>query len=163
VTHTDLSGVLGALVTPFTPDGGEIDAGALEAHVERLIQEGVHGLLPGGSTGEFTTLSLDERKQLTELVVKAAGGRVPVVAGTGALSTRDAIDLTSRSAHRGDDAEHLAYGAAKGGLLALTKGIARGFDADGVLADAVAPGWVGTELAAGELDRTCSPARRWAR
>jgi NAD(P)-dependent dehydrogenase (short-subunit alcohol dehydrogenase family) len=59
------------------------------------------------------------------------------------------INITSRSAHRGDDAEHLAYGAAKGGLLALTKGIARGYAADGVLAYAIAPGWVATDLAAG--------------
>jgi NAD(P)-dependent dehydrogenase (short-subunit alcohol dehydrogenase family) len=62
------------------------------------------------------------------------------------------VNVTSRSAHRGDDADHLAYGAAKGGLLALTKGIARGYAQDNVLAYAVAPGWVGTELAAGELD-----------
>lgn len=61
------------------------------------------------------------------------------------------INLTSRSAHRGDDAEHLAYGAAKGGLLALTKGIARGYGRDGILAYAVAPGWVATELAAGAI------------
>lgn len=61
------------------------------------------------------------------------------------------VNVTSRSAHRGDDAEHLAYGAAKGGLLSLTKGIARGFAGDGVLAYAVAPGWVGTDLAAGRV------------
>jgi NAD(P)-dependent dehydrogenase (short-subunit alcohol dehydrogenase family) len=62
------------------------------------------------------------------------------------------VNVTSRSAHRGDDADHLAYGAAKGGMLALTKGIARGYARDGVLAYAVAPGWVGTDLAAGHLD-----------
>jgi 3-oxoacyl-[acyl-carrier protein] reductase len=62
------------------------------------------------------------------------------------------VNLTSRSAHRGDDADHLAYGAAKGALLALTKGIARGYAPENVLAYALAPGWVGTELAAGELD-----------
>jgi 4-hydroxy-tetrahydrodipicolinate synthase len=104
VTHTNLSGVLVALVTPFTADGSEIDAAALEAHVDRLIREGAHGLVPGGSTGEFTTLTLDERKQLTELVVKAAGGRVPVVAGTGALSTRDALDLAAHAAQAGASA-----------------------------------------------------------
>jgi NAD(P)-dependent dehydrogenase (short-subunit alcohol dehydrogenase family) len=60
------------------------------------------------------------------------------------------VNVASRSSHRGDDAEHLAYGAAKGGLLALTKGIARGYARDGVLAYAVAPGWVATDLAAGE-------------
>jgi NAD(P)-dependent dehydrogenase (short-subunit alcohol dehydrogenase family) len=57
------------------------------------------------------------------------------------------INVTSRSAHRGDDAEHLAYGAAKGGLLALTKGIARGYGKDNILAYAVAPGWVATDIA----------------
>jgi NAD(P)-dependent dehydrogenase (short-subunit alcohol dehydrogenase family) len=62
------------------------------------------------------------------------------------------VNITSRSAHRGDDADHLAYGAAKGGLLALTKGIARGYAKDDVLAYAVAPGWVGNDVAAGELD-----------
>ncbi|TSI19669.1 SDR family NAD(P)-dependent oxidoreductase [Brevibacterium aurantiacum] len=62
------------------------------------------------------------------------------------------VNITSRSAHRGDDAEHLAYGAAKGGLLSLTKGIARGFGNKGILAYAVAPGWVDTGLASGEID-----------
>lgn len=57
------------------------------------------------------------------------------------------VNITSRSAHRGDDAEHLAYGAAKGGLLALTKGIARGFGKENILAYAVAPGWVATDIA----------------
>ena len=57
------------------------------------------------------------------------------------------VNVASRSAHRGDDADHLAYGAAKGGLLALTRGIARGFAAERVLAYAVAPGWVATEIA----------------
>ncbi|MGN7199564.1 SDR family NAD(P)-dependent oxidoreductase [Arthrobacter sp. SAFR-044] len=57
------------------------------------------------------------------------------------------INVTSRSAHRGDDAEHLAYGAAKGGLLALTKGIARGYARENVLAYAIAPGWVATDIA----------------
>ena len=62
------------------------------------------------------------------------------------------VNVASRSSHRGDDADHLAYGAAKGGLLALTKGIARGFARDNVLAYAVAPGWVATDLAADEID-----------
>jgi NAD(P)-dependent dehydrogenase (short-subunit alcohol dehydrogenase family) len=56
------------------------------------------------------------------------------------------INVTSRSAHRGDDAEHLAYGASKGGLLALTKGIARGYGKENILAYAVAPGWVATDI-----------------
>ncbi len=58
------------------------------------------------------------------------------------------VNVTSRAAHRGDDAEHLAYGAAKGGLQALTKGIARAFAGDRVLAYDVAPGWVLTDMMA---------------
>jgi len=57
------------------------------------------------------------------------------------------INMASRSSHRGDDAQHLAYGAAKGGLLALTKGIARSFSASGTLAYAIAPAWVRTDMA----------------
>ncbi|OFI39524.1 short-chain dehydrogenase [Arthrobacter sp. SW1] len=65
------------------------------------------------------------------------------------------VNVASRSAHRGDDAGHLAYGAAKGGLLALTKGIARGYGRDGILAYAVAPGWVATDIAAaGGIDES---------
>ncbi len=57
------------------------------------------------------------------------------------------INMASRSSHCGDDADHLAYGAAKGGLLALTKGISRSYAHQGILAYALAPGWVRTEMA----------------
>jgi len=57
------------------------------------------------------------------------------------------INMASRSSHRGDGPEHLAYGAAKGGLLALTKGIARGYAHENILAYAIAPGWVRTAMA----------------
>src|SRR5919206_46022 len=87
-------GVLPALVTPFTPDGEAIDTGALAGFVERLVGAGVGGLVPGGSTGEFTTLSNAERRALVEVTVEAAAGRVPVVAGTGALSTRETVELS---------------------------------------------------------------------
>lgn len=60
------------------------------------------------------------------------------------------MNVTSRSAHRGDDIEHLAYGAAKGGLLALTRGMARGLARERIYAYAVSPGWVATDLAADE-------------
>jgi dihydrodipicolinate synthase/N-acetylneuraminate lyase len=61
MSHSDLTGILVALVTPFTADGSEIDAAALERHVDRLVAAGVHGLVPGGSTGEFVALTFDER------------------------------------------------------------------------------------------------------
>jgi 4-hydroxy-tetrahydrodipicolinate synthase len=96
-----LQGVLVALVTPFTADGAEIDVPRLQAHVDRLVTAGVHGLVPGGSTGEFTVLTLAERKQLTEECVKAADGRVPVIAGTGALSTAEAVELSRHASEVG--------------------------------------------------------------
>lgn len=99
--HNPLHGVLVALVTPFTSDAADIDVPVLREHVDRLIQAGVHGLVPGGSTGEFTALTLAERKQLTEECVKAADGRVPVVAGTGALSTAEAVELGRHAAEVG--------------------------------------------------------------
>jgi 4-hydroxy-tetrahydrodipicolinate synthase len=94
-------GVLPALITPFTEDGGAIDTHALAANVERLIGAGVGGLVPGGSTGEFTTLTHAERRQLTEVTVEAAAGRVPVVAGTGALSTRETVELSVHAEQAG--------------------------------------------------------------
>jgi 4-hydroxy-tetrahydrodipicolinate synthase len=87
-------GVLPALITPFTEDGGAIDTAALAANVERLVGAGVGGLVPGGSTGEFTTLTNAERRELVEATVEAAAGRVPVAAGTGALSTRETVELS---------------------------------------------------------------------
>ena len=94
-------GVLPALITPFTEDGSAIDNGALAAIVDRLIGAGVAGLVPGGSTGEFTTLSHTERRQLVEITVEAAAGRVPVVAGTGALSTRETVELSVHAERAG--------------------------------------------------------------
>lgn len=96
-----LTGVLVALVTPFTADGSQIDVDALEAHIDRLVEAGVHGLVPGGSTGEFTALTVAERKQLTEACVKAADGRVPVIASTGALSTAETVELSRHAAEVG--------------------------------------------------------------
>ena len=68
-------GVLPALITPFTEDGSAIDTDSLAAIVERLIGAGVGGLVPGGSTGEFTTLTNAERRRLVETTVEAAAGR----------------------------------------------------------------------------------------
>ena len=90
-------GVLPALITPFTDDGTAIDTDALAAIVDRMIGAGVAGLVPGGSTGEFTTLTHDERVQLIATTCEAAAGRVPVVGGSGALSTRETIELSVRA------------------------------------------------------------------
>ena len=94
-------GVLPALITPFSEDGGAVDAVALAANVERLIAAGVGGLVPGGSTGEFATLSNAERRQVAEVAIEAAAGRVPVVVGTGALSTRETVELSVHAERAG--------------------------------------------------------------
>jgi 4-hydroxy-tetrahydrodipicolinate synthase len=97
----DFHGVLPALITPFTEDGTDVDADALAAIVDRLVGAGVAGLVPGGSTGEFTTLSTAERHAVIEVTLEAAAGRVPVVAGTGALSTRETVGLSLHAERAG--------------------------------------------------------------
>src|SRR3712207_3164039 len=96
-----LHGVLPALITPFTDAGDAIDTRALAAIADRLVGAGVGGLAPGGSTGEFTTLANAERRRLVEVTVEAAAGRVPVVAGTGALSTRETVALSVHAERAG--------------------------------------------------------------
>lgn len=101
---TDLSGMLAALVTPFTGNGAQVDSDKLASHVDDLIQVGVHGLVPNGSTGEFTSLSDDERRTVLEVCVKAADGRVPVIAGTGALTTEATVAFSKHAADAGASA-----------------------------------------------------------
>lgn len=96
-----LKGIMVALYTPFTADQSAIDVAALDQHIQHLIKVGVHGLVPGGSTGEFTALTLEERKQLVEASVNSAAGKVPVIAGIGALSTKDGVELAKHAAEVG--------------------------------------------------------------
>ena len=88
-----LSGVLTALATPFAPDG-EIDEKTLRRLVDRSIDGGVDGVVACGSTGEFAAMSAAERRNVVETVIEQTAGRVPVVAQTGALSTREAVELS---------------------------------------------------------------------
>ncbi len=94
-------GVLTALVTPFRD--GAVDERALQELVELQIGAGVDGLVPCGSTGESATLSHAEHRRVVEVVVAAARGRVPVVAGTGSNSTREAVELTRHAKEAGAD------------------------------------------------------------
>lgn len=97
----DLGGILVAIITPFTDDGNSIDKQRLQQHIEHIILAGCHGLVPGGSTGEFTALTTAERKELIELCVEYAAGRVPVVAGIGALTTKECVELATHAAEKG--------------------------------------------------------------
>ena len=97
----EITGIYVALITPFKNNTAEVDFDALHEHINRLVDGGVHGLVPGGSTGEFTALSLDERKQLLEAVIKSANGRVGVMAGIGDLSTSKTVKLAKHAAESG--------------------------------------------------------------
>lgn len=87
-------GTYTVLITPFTPDGTAVDHPALKRLVDFQIEQGIDGLIPLGSTGEFLSVSRDERTAITETVVATAAGRVPVLIGTGAEDTRDAVALS---------------------------------------------------------------------
>jgi dihydrodipicolinate synthase/N-acetylneuraminate lyase len=99
-----LTGILAAVPTPFTADGSTVDEAALTALVDRLVEAGIHGLVPCGTTGEFTSLSPEEHRRVIELYVAAAAGRVPVVAGVGSLTTAGAIGLVQHAERVGADA-----------------------------------------------------------
>lgn len=96
------SGAYTALITPFTETG--IDVAAFEAFVDWQISEGIDGIVPCGTTGESPTLTHAEHNAVIEIAVKAAGGRVPVMAGTGSNSTAEAIEFTQHAEKVGADA-----------------------------------------------------------
>ncbi len=81
----ELEGVIAAIVTPFD-QAQNLDLAGLHQLTNFLIDQGVHAIMTTGGTGEFPSLSRDERKQVTATVVSAAAGRVPVIAGTAACS-----------------------------------------------------------------------------
>jgi 4-hydroxy-tetrahydrodipicolinate synthase len=101
-TKTRFEGSLTALVTPFK--NGSLDEKAFRDLVEWQIAEGTNGLVPVGTTGESPTLSHDEHKQVVEWCVKLVNGRVPVVAGAGSNSTKEAIELSRHAEKAGADA-----------------------------------------------------------
>ncbi|HEY7232510.1 MAG TPA: 4-hydroxy-tetrahydrodipicolinate synthase [Gemmatimonadaceae bacterium] len=101
-----LAGCGTALVTPFSRDGA-VDERALCALVEWQIAEGVHFLVPCGSTGEAATMSPDEQRRVIEIVAKTARGRVPIVAGAASNDTRRAIALSKAAKEAG--ATHLLH------------------------------------------------------
>ena len=92
-------GSLVALVTPFRD--GKVDEPKLRELVEFHVGNGTDAIIPCGTTGESPTLSHDEHKRVVEIVIEAARGRVPVVAGTGSNSTAEAIDLTAHARKAG--------------------------------------------------------------
>ena len=91
-----------ALITPMRPDGA-VDEAAFGAFVDWQIQQGTHGIVPVGTTGESPTLSHDEHRRVVEIAVEVAAGRVPVVAGAGSNSTAEVIELLREAKAAGAD------------------------------------------------------------
>jgi 4-hydroxy-tetrahydrodipicolinate synthase len=95
-------GSLVALITPFA--NGKVDDKAFQKFVQWQIDNGTHGLIPCGTTGESPTLSHEEHRHVVELCIEVAHGKRPVIAGTGSNSTDEAIELTRHAKKAGADA-----------------------------------------------------------
>lgn len=99
-----ITGSIVALVTPMKPDNLDVDWEALDRLVEWHIEQGTHALVAVGTTGESATLSVKEHSQVIRATVEASKGRIPIIAGTGANCTREAIELTESAKEAGANA-----------------------------------------------------------
>jgi len=106
VSRTPLRGAGTALLTPFEA-GGRVDEKALRSFVEWQVSQGIHFVVPCGSTGEAATLAPEEHRRVVEITVEQVAGRVPVVAGAGSNDTRRAIELSRAMKEAG--ATHLLH------------------------------------------------------
>jgi 4-hydroxy-tetrahydrodipicolinate synthase len=97
-------GIMPALVTPFTADAKAVDEEKLRFLVNHCLELGVHGVLSCGTTGEFTNMTNEERKRVIKIVVDEVNGRIPVIAGTGASGTEQAVEMTKFAKDAGADA-----------------------------------------------------------
>ncbi|MBQ0798318.1 MAG: 4-hydroxy-tetrahydrodipicolinate synthase [Porticoccaceae bacterium] len=102
--NTEVAGSIVALVTPMLPESLAVDYPALKRLVEWHIEAGTAGIVAVGTTGESATLSVDEHLQVVSACVAQAAGRIPIIAGTGANSTSEAIELTTEAKVGGADA-----------------------------------------------------------
>ena len=98
----EIKGAITAIVTPMRD--GKVDEESLINLINFQIDNGINGLVPCGTTGESATLNFDEHKRVIELTVQTVAGRVPVIAGTGANNTLEAIELTQSAKASGADA-----------------------------------------------------------
>lgn len=101
MAETEFKGIYTALITPFK--NGKVDEKAFQSFVEWQIEEGVHGLVPCGTTGESPTLTHEEHNRVIDLCIEVARGRVPVLAGTGSNSTDEAIMMSKHAKKSGAD------------------------------------------------------------
>lgn len=101
-TNRGFRGAFTAIITPFTASG-ELDEAQLEMQIKRQIAGSINGIVPVGTTGESPTLSVEEHIHVIELAVEYAGKKMLVLAGTGANSTKEAIELTKAAEDVGAD------------------------------------------------------------
>ncbi|SDP82597.1 dihydrodipicolinate synthase family protein [Desulforhopalus singaporensis] len=99
----ELKGTMVVMVTPFTEDG-RFDEQGFRSNIDWYIAEGIHGLICTGSTSEFANMDIEEIHRCIDVTVDQAGGRVPVMAGTAANTTKKTIELTQYAQHAGADA-----------------------------------------------------------
>jgi len=99
-----IKGSIVALVTPMIADTLKVDWDALERLVEWHIEQGTHALVAVGTTGESATLNVDEHSQVIKTTVNMSKGRIPIIAGTGANCTKEAIELTQAAKNAGANA-----------------------------------------------------------
>lgn len=97
-----IRGAITAIVTPFKD--GQFDESAYRDLIEWQIKEGIHGLVPCGTTGEASTLDYEEHYKVIEVAVKTVNKRVPVIAGTGSNSTEETVEITQKAKELGADA-----------------------------------------------------------
>jgi 4-hydroxy-tetrahydrodipicolinate synthase len=95
-------GTYTVMITPYDREGA-VDLKALRDLTEWQIRQGIHGLIPLGSTGEFLSLSEEEKRAVADTVIQTAAGRVPVLIGTGAEDTRDVVRLSKQAESLGAD------------------------------------------------------------
>lgn len=103
INLTHLEGAFPVLITPMT-ENGEVDAGGLRKNIDHFIDEEVAGIVVNGSTGEFVSLTKEERLLVAEVAVEQVAGRIPLIVGTAAETTDDAVFYTQQAEAIGADA-----------------------------------------------------------
>ena len=101
--YKEIKGVTTPIITPFKSNY-EIDEGALRSHIRYMMDKGVRGIIPCGSTGEYSLLTKEERKRVVEITLDEVGGKALVIPGTTAVRNEDAVEFTEHAKDKGADA-----------------------------------------------------------
>jgi 4-hydroxy-tetrahydrodipicolinate synthase len=99
----EFRGIFCALATPFTPNAESVDEAALRRLVDHMLANGIRGIITTGSTGECASMTMDERRTVLEVVLDQVRGRIPVLAHTAAVATREVVALSRHAQQAGAD------------------------------------------------------------